>query len=743
MATVYTLSLVVVFCTFILIARNFIDLKNHDEGTLAMRERAEIIRSGAKTFMRRQDKAILYVLIAMTIAIVLIKEPVSAMCFVFGAILVRFAVEIGMRGGTYGNVRTANAARVTGALSRTLRIAMLSGSISGFSAMAFGIFGFVIISVVCWRHGASAMAENFLTHTEFNLMESRLMSYGLGFSMIAIFNRVAGGVYTKMADIGNDIVSKSDFGLEEDDPRNICSIADLIGDCLNDLAGNLSDLGESFVSTIMSCTVIAVQQFAYDPSMLSLAIAFPLIIVNAGLIGSVIGVMYVVLKNRKRFRITKMSEEEFFTKYPNESKRPRHRKLDDGQYEVQEEYSLAVDDPGKELNAAMIFAAAITLGVSLLAAKWLFADSAILQNFGLKHWIAPWLSALFGVGISVTVGILTKIYTEPDQKYVKRITKMAPHGAAFVVLEGMFVGNHSAFIPQLLLALQILGTFLLCGMYGIGIAGVGVLAFVAETMSVDAFGPVADNAGGIAESCGLGEKARAITDRCDAEGNTTAAVGKGNAISAAAASTVTTTMTFLGSIPSYDLNAPLSIVKMIAGMIIGSAILSEFLATLNNNTTSGAWDMSEMAQKELKDPDVMNGKRLPDYNQAIAIASDTSLSYMLKPAMLAVIPPLLVGAVFGPIAQLGLILGETVIGIREAFYNGNAGGAWDNAKKSIEMGKLEGHGKHSLAHLAAIIGDMIGDVLKDVLAPNCDIIMKITAVVCALTVNVFFVYHIF
>lgn len=742
MTSVYAASLVIVVCTFILIIRNFIDLKNHDEGTALMIERAAIIRSGSETFMRRQDRVIVYVLIFMAVGLFLVQEIGSAMCFVFGAVLVRIAVEIGMRGGTYGNVRTANAARVTEALSRTLRIAMLSGSIS-FSSMAFGIFGFVIISIFSWRLGPSTIGESTFTHATFNLMATRLMAYSLGFSMIAIFNRVSGGTYTKMSDIGNDIVSKSDYGLEEDDPRNICSIADLIGDCLNDLAGNLSDLGESFVATLMSCSVIAVQQFAHDPSMLKLALMFPLIIVDAGLVGSVIGVMYVVLKNRKRFKWTKMSEKEFLTKYPNENYRPKYRKTDDGTYDVYDEYSLTIDDPGKELNAAMVFAATITLAAGLVAAKLLFNDSAIVGTFGLKHWVAPWLSALFGVSISVTIGLLTKRYTEPDQKYVKSIVKMAPEGASFVVLKGMYVGNHSAFIPQLLLALQVLCAFLLCGMYGIGITAVGVLSFVAETMAVDAFGPVVDNAGGIAESCGLGEKARMITDRCDAEGNTTAAVGKGNAISGASASTMTTIMMFLGSLPTYDLNTPLSVVKLFAGMIAGSAVISEFLATLNDNTTNGAYEMAELAYKDLQDEDVMSGKRLPDYNQAIRIASDTSLAYMLKPALLAVLPPLIAGALFGPMAQLGLIFGETVIGIREAFYNGNAGGAWDNAKKSIEMGRLAGHGKHSPAHISTIVGDTVGDVLKDVLAPNCDILMKITAVVSAMTAMTFYLHHIF
>ena len=743
MVTVYALNFAVILCAFFLIARNYIDLKRHDEGTQAMKERAALIRSGSETFLRQQDKVIVLVVFLMAVLLSLIQEAKAGPCFLLAWILIRLAVEIGMRAGTYGNVRTANAARVTKAISRTLRIATLGGSISGFSVPAFGGFGFLAIFAICWHYGPARVSESFLTHTPNNIMAARLMAYSLGLSMVAIFNRVAGGTFTKMNDIANDIVSKSDYGLDEDDPRNICSIGDLIGDCVNDLAGNLSDLGESYVATLMSCTVIAIQNYAHDPTMLQPVCIFPLVLMGSGLFSSLVSIMYIILKNRKRYKVTRMTAEEFFQKYPNKEDRPPFQKVDDMLVDVNEEYSLALDDPGKELNNATLASAFITIGLGLIGAKIVFGGTTVADGFVLG-WISPWLASVFGIGISVCVGLLTELYTDTEHKYVKDIVRMSVEGHPFVILKGMAIGNHSVFWPSVLIMGQIIGTFILCkGFYGIGIAGVGMLSFVGTTVSIDAFGPIADNAGGIAEGCGLSEEDRAITDRLDAEGNTTAAVGKGNAISAAAASTTTTMMAFLGALPMYDLNDPFAFVKMIACAIGGMAVVSEFVSILNDNTTNGAWELSELAVKELEKPGIKEGEVLPNYNEAIKIATDISLGYMLKPALLAALSPIVIGFLFGPIGVLGLLLGGTVTAIKEAFFNGNAGGAWDNAKKSIEMGRLPGHGKGSAAHLATITGDTTGDVAKDVVAVCCDICIKIMATISTAMAVTFYMYHIF
>ncbi|MBQ6375503.1 sodium/proton-translocating pyrophosphatase [Candidatus Saccharibacteria bacterium] len=747
LATTSGLGFVVVAITFAIIAYNFFDLKRHDEGTALMVERAAAIRSGSKTFLKQEYKVIAVVVVLLAVGSSAIQERYAGMCLLMGSILVLIAEEIGMRAGTYANVRTANAARVTKAISRTLRIATLGGSVGGFS-VSFGFFGFLILSIICWIGGPERMGSGFaLPNIETNVMSARLTAYSLGFSIVAMFNRVGGGTYTKSADIGNDMVSKGEFNLEEDDPRNVCSIADLIGDCINDLAGNLSDLGESYVATLMSCTVIAVQNFSYSKDILELALAFPILLATGGLFSSVVSIMFIILKNKKRYKWISL-DEALSAKQDGTATAEMLKALEenvtretkDGM-ELQMEYSLIVDDPGAELTRATFISAGITIAIGLVGARVIFGGVEIEAfKYG---WISPMLAAMLGIATSVIVGILTSIYTDTDHKFVRNIAKMAKEGPSFVISEGMAVGNHSAFWPMVLIGVSLFFAFRFAGLYGVAIAAVGVLSFVAETVSIDAFGPIADNAGGIAEGCGLDPKDRAITDKLDALGNTTAAIGKGNAISAASYSTITMFMAFIGCIPLLDLNSPDTFVRLVCGTLFGVAVIKEFISLLTKNTLAAAWKLADEAVRQLKIPEVFEGKVKPDYNTAIRIASDNALHYMLVPSLLSVVSPLLVGALMGPAAQLGLLLGATGVAIGEAFFNGNAGGAYDNAKKMIEMGMIEGLAKHTPAHLAAIIGDMIGDIMKDVVAVCCDICIKIMAVVSTATALLFFLHHLF
>ena len=745
LALVSRLSFTVIFLTFAIIAYNFRDLKNHDEGSEIMMERAEAIRSGAKTFLRREYRMIGIVVLVLAIGSWLIQESWAGVCLMSGSLLVLIAGEIGMRAGTYGNVRTTNAARVTKAVSRTLRIATLGGSVGGFS-VAFGLFGFLVLTLICWSNGPETLGHGFATPSVLtNAMAARLTAYSLGFSIVAIFSRVGGGTYTKSADIGNDMVSKGEYGLEEDDPRNVCSIADLIGDCVNDLLGNLCDLGESYVATLMAYVVIAVQNFIYDKSLLEDVIAFPILLAAGGLFGSVVSIMYIVIKNRKRYRwitlreATKSAEDGTLTdEVAKALKENVTREGKDGTL-LRVEYSLIVDDPEAELNRATIMSAVITIVVGLIGAQMIFGDRSIAEfNVG---WISPMLAAIFGIASSVAVGLLTGVYTDTKHKHVRRIAEMAKDGASFVVSQGLALGNHSAFWPMLIIGGAIFLAFLCCGFYGVAVAAVGVLSFVAETMTIDAFGPIADNAGGIAEGCKLDSEIRDITDQLDALGNTTAAIGKGNAISAAAFSTITMFMAFIGNVPSLDLNTPDTFVRLVCGMIFGVAVIKDFLYLLIKNTLAAAEKLKEEAERQLRVPGVMEGKVKPDYNTAIGIASDNAFHYMLLPSLLSVVSPIVVGAILGPAAQLGLLMGATGVAIGEAFFNGNAGGAYDNAKKMIEMGMIPGAEKHSPAHLSAIVGDMIGDIMKDVEAVCCDICIKIMAVVSTATVAMFFYHH--
>ena len=747
---VYGMTFVVVICTFFLVGFNFVNLKKHDEGTAIMVERAALIRSGSKTFLRREYQIISIVIAILAIVFTLIQERYAGVCFLFGATLVLITEEIGMRGGTYGNVRTTNAARVTKSISRTLRIATLGGSISGLSVPAFGLLGFVVILLICWHNGVSTTGSGFLTPTVVcNAMSARLTTYSLGFSVVALFNRIGGGTFTKSADIGNDIVSKGEYGLEEDDPRNVCSIADLIGDCINDLAGNLSDLGESYVATLMSCVVISVQHFSQSGNTLLAACAFPILLATGGLLSSVISIMFVILKNRKRHAWVNLEDARESvaagTAEENIKKALEANVLRDTKHgiELRVEYSLPIKDPGAELNTATFASAIITAIIGVIGARVLFGNITLPQEFGVLRWGSPIAAAVLGIVSSVIVGLLTSVYTDTKHSYVKGIVEKAPSGASFVVSDGMAVGNHSAFWPTIVIAISIFAAFLLCGFYGIGIAAVGVLSFVGTTISIDAFGPIADNAGGIAESCGLEEDVREITDELDALGNMTAAIGKANAISAATYSTITMFTAFLGGIMTYDLNTPDSFVRIVCGFLLGMAVIKEFLSILTKNTLEAAWKLHDEAVRQFELPGVKEGTILPNYNLAIRIATDNALGYMLKPALLSVVSPIVVGLTLGPMAVLGLLMGSTVVAIGEAFFNGNAGGAYDNAKKYIEMGLLEGHKKHSPAHLATIIGDTIGDIMKDVLAVCCDICIKIMATVSVALVAIFFLYHLF
>ena len=745
---VYYMTFAMIACAFVLIGYNFVNLRNHAEGADEMVRMAANIRSGAKTFLRREDRVIIWVVAIMAIGFTLTQETFAGMSLLIGSLLVRCAVEVGMRGGTYGNVRTTNAARVTGALSRTLRIATLGGSLSGFSVPAFGLLGFTVIFLLSWHNGPNTIGYSLLFNTPCNAMATRLTAYSLGCSIVAMFNRVAGGTYTKSADIAGDLSGKGKHNLEEDDPRNVCSIADLIGDCVNDLAGNISDLCESFVATPMACIVIAIQNYSSDTRTLLLACSFPFILITGGIFSTLLSIMFVILKNRRHYKWIPLEEaskavlDGTATRGVEKALKENITRRGKEGTELRMEYSLEIEDPGAELNMATTISAFITLGIGLLGARLLFGGKQIVETFTVG-WISPWLAATLGVLSSVAVGLLTERYTSTKYRYVKGIAKMAPQGGAFVVSEGIAVGNHSAFWPSVIIAVSIIVAYLLCGFYGIAIAAVGMLSFVGTTVSIDAFGPIADNAGGIAEGCHLPEEVRAITDELDALGNTTAAVGKGNAIGAAAFSTITMFMAFIGNIPVFNLNEPDSIVRMVAGGIIGMAVIKEFVSILTKNTLKAAHKLAAVAEDQFERPGVMEGTVPPNYNEAIGIASDNALRYMLVPSLLSVVSPLIVGFTVGPMAVLGLLLGSTYQAIGEAFFNGNAGGAYDNAKKYIEMGLLKGFGKHTEAHLAAIMGDTIGDTMKDVVAVCCDICIKIMVTVSTAMAVMFYMYHIF
>ncbi|MBR6485966.1 MAG: sodium/proton-translocating pyrophosphatase, partial [Lachnospiraceae bacterium] len=522
---VFYVVIVIAMLTFGALARNFIDLKNHDEGTDDMKDLAKIIRDGAKTFLTREYRIIVPTVVIVAVIYMIFMEMVSGLTFILGAMMSSCACLIGMSGGTYGNVRTTNAARVTRHMSRTIRIALMSGSISGFAVPAFGIFGACIVWITSGGinfdytgHSLLGLIPGIGFGKVVNPLTMRLTTYSLGCSLVAMFNRVAGGNYTKAADISADIVGKNVLNLPEDDSRMPNTIADFIGDCVNDIAGNVSDLLESFVATPVASVLIAAQAFKDNSALLNSAAVYPFILAGGGLLASVVGVNYIILKNRKRIKVIKG---------------------------VETEVSREGVDPEEELNNATLVSAIAVAVLGLFAAKAAFGNVTLPAVFR-AGWLSPWIAAVLGMISSVAVGKLTEFYTSLKSNHVKQLAYMATEGEAFVVTKGDAIGSRSILAPCSVIVISMIISGALCGSYGIAIAALGMLSFVGTTVSIDAFGPVADNAGGIAESCHLDPEVRVITDELDAVGNTTAAIGKGNAIGAAAFATVALIMSFIG-----------------------------------------------------------------------------------------------------------------------------------------------------------------------------------------------------
>ncbi|MCR5508061.1 MAG: sodium/proton-translocating pyrophosphatase [Lachnospiraceae bacterium] len=737
---VFYVVIFIALLTFAALARNFIDLKNHDEGTDDMKDLAKIIRDGSKTFLSREYRIIIPTVVVVAVIYILFMEVVSGFTFILGAMMSSCACLIGMSGGTYGNVRTTNAARVTKVMSRTIRIALMSGSISGFAVPAFGIFGACIVWITSGGINYDLVGKSLIGmipgvafgHVA-NPLAMRLTTYSLGCSLVAMFNRVAGGNYTKAADISADIVGKNVMNLPEDDSRMPNTIADFIGDCVNDIAGNVSDLLESFVATPVASILITCQAFKDNVALLQAASVYPFILAGGGLLASVVGVNYIILKNRKQVKVIKG---------------------------VETEVSREGVDPEEELNYATLVSAIAVAVLGLFAAKAAFGNVE-LPNMFKAGWLSPWIAAVLGMISSVAVGKLTEFYTSLKSNHVKQLAYMATEGEAFVVTKGDAIGSRSILAPCSVIVISMIISGSLCGSYGIAIAALGMLSFVGTTVSIDAFGPVADNAGGIAESCHLDPEVRVITDELDAVGNTTAAIGKGNAIGAAAFATVALIMSFIGSFPSPDFTDPMTWVMVIGGMIIGGALIEYFASILTDNTITAAKDLAEAGAKQLNDnPDILAGKQRPDYESIIKKASDDALGHMLIPATLALAVPVVLGFLFGPVFILGLLIGSTIVAIGRAIFMGNSGGAFDNAKKFIECGMLcelaeDGEpvlddkgekviiGKGTPAHKAAVTGDTVGDTRKDVVGVALDIFIKMMSTVSNTLAPMFYSFRLF
>ena len=682
MGTIWSIVLGVIILSLFYVFFNYRKIKSMDEGTDEMVEMAAIIRSGANTFMKTEYKTIFIVVLIVALIFSLFVEKTSGLTLLLGALASSAACITGMKSATFANVRTSNKARESLSIGETVKVALSGGSVAGLSVQAFGLLGLVSILFI-WGIDHDATGSGFLLSLKCNASTMRITTYSLGCSLVAMFNRVAGGNYTKAADISSDILAKIRHDLPEDDSRVPNVIADFIGDNVNDIAGNCSDLLESFVATTAAGILIASTIYktgSLSSASFDSAMMYPVILAGGGLFGCLLALIIVQKK--------KMG-----------------------------------DNPSKELNSATYISAFFTLVLGLISSYMLFSKVELPSSF-IIGWASPWVSAVLGIISGVAIGMITEYYTSTDYKPTQILAGMATEGEAFVITKGDAIGSRSCLLPVLFIAISLFISGKISGTYGIALASLGMLSFVGTTVSIDAFGPIADNAGGLAESCHLPHDVRIITDKLDAVGNTTAAIGKGFAIGSAAFATVSLIVAYVGSYSSGEPILNFASFVVVAGGILGGALVEYFSAILTDNTIDSAKKMADDGDKLLSIPGVLEGKVKPDYNTMIKTATEEALRKMLFPSILALVIPVIGGLLFGVEFIGGLLVGATIVAIPRAIFMGNSGGAFDNAKKFIEEERLTGHGKGSAAHKAAVVGDTVGDTRKDVVGVALDIFIK-------------------
>ena len=691
-------------------ALNFVLVRKLKEGNERMQEIAAAIREGANAFIKYEYKivAIIGVCIGAVLGIVISWETMIA--FLIGALMSSLAGLVGMKIATYANVRVTNAANETRNTGKTLKVAFRGGSVMGLCVAGFALLGVLIVYLafglgegMLLLNEAGKLPENVnpITGQSYNL-SLILSGYALGCSVIAMFNRVGGGIYTKAADMGADLVGKTEAHIPEDDPRNPATIADNVGDNVGDVAGLGSDLLESYVGAILSCAILAIEIFSHNAftstTLYAKMVAFPILFAAIGLFGCILGISFPLIKR-------KLSE-----------------------------------DPHRELNLATWISAGVSLVFGFVLCWFLFSGEAetqlTLAGFAMGH-ITPWVAAAIGIVAGIVIGMLSEYYTSYDHKPTRAIAQASKEGSALTVTQGMATGMISCMLPVVVLGVAIYLCFAVGGMYGVGCGAMGMLSFVAATVSVDTYGPISDNAGGIAEMSGLDEDVRRITDKLDSVGNTTAAIGKGFAIGSAALATVSMMSSYLYSFMN-ELLLNLFSRDVLVGAIVGAALPFLFSGMLINAVAKAARNMVKEVRRQFTErPGILTGTEKPDYKTCITISSQGALKEMILPAVISIAFPVVCGFLFGAYFVGGVLFGATVSAIMLALYTGNAGGAWDNAKKYIEAGGVEGCGKGSPAHDAAVVGDTVGDPLKDTVGPSLDILIKIMSTVSLVCVVVF------